>query len=526
MAATTVMDTLDSFIREELPKQTMETSARIDPVYTDIIRSTQGVQSDAAGRSWEIMHRFSTGVSGLYEPRPVKGGTPLTNTAQALFYSAQSRYPNPNVMPHTAAVTRIIDMHCHHGNFSIPTYLLKPRALNSTAFDQIFHDLAGLSKLRAQMEAVSFYAPTTGALGNFPIAGAAGAGSYTGTTAFTFTPTSSRIKWWREGMMVDVFDVVAGTQKVNSTGVSPNAVDIPLVVDAVDYIAGTVKLVAPQGEDLTGVCLGTAALDAQAGIVFPRGVAYSQTSTSVDVGDGATLYQMGHYGLEDWIKDADSSTAILFNNARAWNQTGNLKTDLFSIANYPQFASKITTSLGGPLTDLQLNNHVGAFIEAYDSDIVDTMITTRKVVQKYIEQSGIGASRFVFERQGEAMDVRGGWKQCVYEYEGKTFKVHISPYCPSGTMYIIKLGGGNIKRFVPPRSAPAGGLGSPGTGMDMGDEIEFLMPLAGQPSIFHLVNNASTGQATPLAEAPFHQYSQIAPEDVRSIKIAGITESN
>ena len=49
MAATTVMDTLDSFIREELPKQTMETSARIDPVYTDIIRSTQGVQSDAAG---------------------------------------------------------------------------------------------------------------------------------------------------------------------------------------------------------------------------------------------------------------------------------------------------------------------------------------------------------------------------------------------------------------------------------------------------------------------------------------------
>ena len=509
MSASTVMEALDMYIKEELPLQTIETGPEIDPIYTRQVRTSEGVESAKVGRGWQFMHSFSSGVSGQYEPRATTGGVPYTNATGSVFYSSQIGFPNPAETPHVTTVTRILTLNCHHGNYSLPVWLLKPEALESANFDQALRDFQGMVKLRAQHEAVSFYAPSAGYLGTI-----AAAGGTDGSTDYsmTFTPRNSRIKWWRKGMMVDVWDTAAATgNKINENAATT---DIPLVVDNVNYIDGTVTLTNWNGAfKIAGDednCYGGQDLDEQIGYIFPHGAS-----------DGTTLYQTGHYGLEDWM----ISTGTLFGNATAWTQVGNDKTAAFTIANHPEFASSVTTDLNAPLTDLTLNNKVGAFLDAYDGTILDTMITTQKVVNKYIEQASLGANRFVYDVDGKALDIVGGWRSVKYAYEGRMFDVLVSPYCQSGTLYMLKLGGGNLKRYVPPRAKALDG-NAPGSGMGFDGEIEFLNGLTNNGQIFSLTNSTTTGQAEPLAEAPFYQYSQVAPVDVRGIKISGITESS
>jgi len=513
MSTTTVMDALDPYIREELPRLSMESLPGIDPIYSQQIRTSQNVQRDRIGRQWEIMHRFETSISGQYEPRAATLGTPYTTATTSLFHNTQIGFPDAAETPHVSTVTRILGMNCHKGNFNIPTDLLKPAALNSSEFDGILLDLAGLAKLRAQLEAVSFYSPSAGYLGILPLGGGTESNS---DYSMTFTPTSTRIRWWKNGMMVDVFDLAAATQKVNENA---TATDIPLVVDAVDYLAGTVKLTNWNAAFKIGGgennCLGGADLDAQAGYIFPRGVVQG----GADTGSSGTLYQTGHYGLEDWL----IASGTLFGDAYAWNQAGNDKTAAFTIANYPQFKSQVTADLGAPLTELILNREMTNFIDAYGATI-DTIITTAKVIQKYSEQSTLGPNRFNYDRGGSVLNLAGGRTTVTYDFEGRSINVLVSPYCQAGTLYGLKLGEGNLKRYVPPRAQGIGGVGSPGTGMDMGEEIEFLIPQGGGDSIFRILSDGS-GNAIAMVEAPFSQYSQVAPLDVRGIKIAGITES-
>lgn len=516
MAVSTVMAAYDVYIQEELPSQIIETGPKVDPIYSYQVRTSENVVSKGIGRGWEFMHAFSSGVSGAIQPRANTGGAPYTNTENVVFHNTQLGHPNPNEMPHVTTVNRILDLNCHFGNYSIPTFLLKPEALEGANFDQALRDFRGLVTLRAQLEAVSFYSPSAGYLGTLPADG----NNTDGATDYiiTFTPGSSRMKWWKKGMMVDVFDDALGTNKINEYN---GTTDCPLVVSAVDYINETVTLTNWSGNyALVGdnnTLYGSDDLDGSATrYVFPRGVVQGHA----DVDGGGTLYQTGHYGLDDWLID----TGTLFGDAKAWTPLGNDKTAAFTIANNPEFASVVESDLAAPLTDLTMNNKVGQFLEAYDDSILDTLITTQKVINKYIEGAGLGPNRFNYDRDGKSLNIMGGYRKVGYEYDGQIWDVVVSHYCQSGTLYMVKLGEGNLKRYVPPRARPLDG-NAPGTGLGLDGEVEFLNGIVNNGQIFSLVGNTTTGQATPLAEAPFYQYSQVAPVDVRGIKIAGITES-
>ena len=512
-----VMTTLDTMIREELPMLFMESLPDIDPVYEGIIRTSQSVERDKIGRGWKVKHRFRTSLSGQYEGRNIDANAAATSSAKQLFaYGTLAAFPKPENTPHRGSVVRTIGLNNHRGNFSLPTFVLKAGALSPIVARDIADDLSGLAELRAQMEAVSFYMNSTGYLGVVSaLSFAAAAHGHTVNTAARFAPTSSRIRWWQPGMLVNLFSNAAAASMINEDG-GTNTTVIPTVVDSVDYVNGTVviKHLLDNGRlsGDTGVATHYETAVADGNYVFPAW-GLEQLATSVE----STIYRIGHNGLESWIK---SSGQIMDATMQGRNDSSAATWDL---VDYPQFKSILST-ISGPLTDTVLNENIGAFIEAYGSDL-DTIITTRKVIQKYLEAPTLGNSRMNYDRTGKSLAMGGGWNKVTYEYEGRTFDIKISPYCQAQTMYIVKMGGGNIKRYVPPRASGIGGIGSPGSGMEMGEEIEFIAPYGGSSSIFMLTRDSS-GNVEPMVEAPFEQYSQIAPIDVRSIKLSSLTESN
>ena len=103
-----------------------------------------------------------------------------------------------------------------------------------------------------------------------------------------------------------------------------------------------------------------------------------------------------------------------------------------------------------------------------------------------------------------------------YSFNGKNLKWVISPMCLGKTLYAIKLGNGNLTRYVPPSIGGSDGR--------VGGNVEFLAPLGGHNSIFKIAHNSS-GSSMNLLEAPFWQYGLLAPMDVRSVKLTGLTEA-
>jgi len=537
MAGAALINTLSTMIQEELPTIMHESLPRTDPIYLDVVRTSQDVNQKDIGRGWKVMHRFRTSLSGQYEPRNI-GANLARDVAtsgpvnQVMLYGTLASFPKPSETPHVGSVVRTISLNCHRGNFGLPTHILKAAALSDIAAKDIADDLKGLAEKRAHMEAISFYMNSTGYLGTIDYdddtlssAAVTSGGSPIGPAQYyslLFTPGSSRIRWWKPGMLLDAFTSATMTARLNEDA-SDNTVVQPLLVDSVDYIAGTVRLVALNGgvvDDAShGVISGATAKNLENSI-YPTSGSYYVFPLSADNVDGGsgTVYRVGHFGLESWMKSSGqlmdaTMQGRLDSSAATW-----------SLTTYPQFKSKVVSDLAGPLTEDVLNNLLGGFIDAYGQNTLDTLITTNKVLLKHLQQAQLGPNRFVYERDTRPLSITGGWDKVTYTYEGRTYKVRVSPYCQSGKLYVLKTGENNLKRYIPPRSAAIGGLKSGGTGMNMGNEIEFLNPIvSGDGNIFSITRD-SDGRTEPQVEAPFEQHSQIAPIDVRGINVAGITE--
>jgi len=103
-----------------------------------------------------------------------------------------------------------------------------------------------------------------------------------------------------------------------------------------------------------------------------------------------------------------------------------------------------------------------------------------------------------------------------FSFNGKDMRWLISNLVLPGYLYGLKLRGGNIKRYTPPK------LGAGDS--RIGNEVEFLADVGGGKGIFKIAH-ASDGSSMAMLEAPFWQYRLIAPVDVRSICLTGLTEA-
>lgn len=495
----TAISVIANLLREELPSVIDESLPDIAPVYKYIDRSSLKVTRKMIGRGWQVIHLFSTGLAGLIQHANAAGATMTTNTnypQSTILSSGMSIFPTATDAPHTGSIKRLLTLHMSTGNFSVPITWLSADALDASQIEQVGRDIKEVGNLRALTEAQSFFMASNNTLAQIDNYDATNEAS--GYVTFTVKVGSGRTSYFRVGMMVDFLETSAGVPQFGTAVDGTNVMNyetgsagyIPLIVSDVDYFTGTIKVAAVAGTSLAGANL--------------MGDAPADDDWVILRGCNVASRQMRSWGLNDWIA---SSGRIM--------DTGGLSTDGVDLDTYAQFKSKIK-AVNGPLTDTVMNGYIGGFLDAFPGASIDTLITTMGTTLKYIEQPQLYNNRMFYDRQGKALDVKGGWDDVTYVFNGRKFRWMISPFCATGTLYGVKLNNGNIKRYIPPRVG--------GSDSRVGSEIEFLATLAGHSSVFK-VAHASTGASQAVLEAPFWQYQLVCPIDVKSVKLTGLTEA-
>jgi len=510
MATSYAIDALDNYIREELPRTVNESLPEIAPVYKYIQRSTLGVKRNDIGRDWEVEHLFATGIAGLIQSADVRGPTFYDRVTAANAHiqslhmdgSNLAIFPKATDAPHTTSLKRILTLGLSTGNFSIPVTWLSGDALQASQVRQCTRDIAAVGKNRALTEAISFFMSTDNALGQIDDYALDGS-----SQKFTCTikAGTGRTAFCRVGQMIDVMYDNSGTPKwgtaggtnyanADGTGVQWSTDYIPLVVSDVDYISGTITIASV---DTTQIDSGTL-----------QGSAIADDDWLVIANNGAADREMRTWGIEDWTK---SSGQIMGGSGTLTNRL-NAGLDLDSQS---QFKSQVV-AVNGPLTDTIMNGYVGGFLDAYPGASIDTIITTMGVTLKYLEQPELYNNRMFYDRTGKTLDMKGGWDEVTYSFNGRPLRWMTSNMAISQRLYALKLNNGNVKRYVPPRVG--------GTNAEIGAEVEFIAPLAGHSNIFKIAH-ASSGATQAVLEAPFWEYHLVCPIDVRGVKLTGLTEA-
>jgi len=462
---------LADLVKEELPPGIRETLPELDPVFTEVIQTSQEVVRDLIGSEWKIRYNLETSLAGGVKWVSPGGGTVNLGSVaeplrQSLVWGTQQSFPTAAESPAVGNIRLTLSMAKLFGNFYLPEDVFASDELSSSVVREVVRNIKGVAKRVAQQNIVWFYLPSTGELCTV-----SGISSYSGKAEITFTPDNGRIRWFYNGMVVDVYNQDFTTNRTS---------DFAVVVDNVDYLNKTVRLVRPDGT------------------AFPAGFVNGDKVVAKDCYSSGKL---GPYGLDDWTK----SSGALFDASSGVN-----------VSNYSQFKS-LVSDISASLTESTLAEKMGQFVDAYGL-YLDTVITTRGVTQGFMEQPTFGKGEFIFNRQGAPLNFVGGWSKVGFVYDGRNYQWLISPYMREETLYVVKLGGKNLKRYVPPN------VPQMGSRADFGGEIRFLAGLGGGSGIFKLAHT-SAGATQPMVEAPFISRCQMAPEIVMGIKLTSITES-
>ncbi len=474
----TTIGSIANVLKEELAPGIRESLADIDDIFKNIVSTSMGVERDGLGRTWQFIHTFETGLSGGYKIRSAAGPNVVSGLNNVTMFGTPQGYPSQAEVTSAAYLQKTITLKEGAGSLAIPHQYLRADQLTAAIGSAVRAELRGTAKKVAHTHAIHFYLDDTT---NMAIADVGTVGttvSGNGTTALTVdfgaTNAQAPIRRFYPGMLVDFHKAATPFTQRNST---------LWVTDQLDPLADKVTFRSVDGST-------TLTLSNDDVVVFKdsRTQAFS--------------------GLNSWIKDNAGTGETVFGIA---------------LDNFPHFKSLIA-AVSAVLTEGVLNKNWARFYDAYGaSKTIDTIITTPGVTVGYINNLSVAVSPTSvqvarYQRQGEPIEVSAGWGGFNYVYNGQGVRWLISSYVARETLYGIKLGKGNIKRFVPP--------GIPGTTNEEGFDgsVEFIGPLGGSSGPF-LHSRLPSGAVGDNVEAPFVVVQEFAPDYVQSIKLTSITEA-
>lgn len=469
----TPQSALSNVIKEELAPGIRTARIKEDPVWARIQSSSMGVTREGLGRDWKFIQSFVAGGDfGAYEfstAAVLAGGTLGFEEAGVVGqFGAGNGFPTRTESTNPAFFQKTITLKEARGNMFIPLKWLQIDEFDSSLGSAVKILMDGAARKAARVHAAAFW--TTDAtsfvlVDNIPSTADAGTYTFTINNASSTAP-HGRIQMIHIGQVVDIYNSLHSKLNAGSG----------FVVTAVDYLNNkfTIKeLVAGDTDPDTN----SANVPMYLVLRNSRG---NQTS-----------------GIHSWMKTA---TGTIFG---------------IDIAVHPEFGSQIITETG-PATEKMLDKYVGTFFDRIGTMCsLDTIVSSAGVVHAYRENED---NLSTYERNGRRLEIKAGMAEIDYSYNGHPFEWLISTYCGAGRIYGLKLGGGNIKEYVPPQ-VKGGGKNS-----TFGNEIVFLGPLGGSTSIFLNELAATTAAPTDQFQAPYYRQCEVAPEQVQGIIISGLDE--
>jgi len=489
------MDVISRSLREELVPGLRESLPGVDPVMGRLCTTSQNVVRENIGRDWKVIHTFdNTGVTGLSYTTSPNGGTVLAdgspgNLGYSLFGGSQmTQWPTADQMPSNSYLQRTITLKKNITSCPIPITLTQTDQLEASIGPMVNSILKGFVRNIVMLKLGAFWKLNA----DNRIIEATIGGTTIPTTGTVFTVTAGRVANLYNGMAVYV------RSSATSTAARAEESDAqPMFIDSVDYRARTFKVRCHPSA--TAIGTGVAFTLNETCYVYRYRPNYKS-----DPDPTATTTAFSLSGLEDWLVDDASSTVFGIDFSK-----------------YKQFRSWRDSSFSGALDSTALNKMFGGFMEAYGADMVDTLVTTDGVWLGLVDNLESTQQLLRYESQGKAMDVKTGTQgKLKYLFNGKELEVIQTKHCPKGTVYGLKLGGGNVKHYVPPPLPKKGSM------KEMSQEVEFIGPAIGYPGIVVPLPASATNTATTDGtHLPAQFYAEVVPDQLQGIKMSTFSEN-
>ena len=321
--------------------------------------------------------------------------------------------------------------------------------------------------------------------------------------AIKITITEKSIDRFAVGMRVDMFDDGANQIRANDTvataaGQGPTT-RISAWVAAVDEVGGTVTIAFGAGINMT---VGASKIYY---IYFANARQTGAASGAITASKG-----YGFAGINSWLKntgnllggDYDSSNAIDVNV-------------------HPEFKSYFKTSVG-TLTEHKMRQYLRGYHRSKEKygQYIDCLIASDGVWLNY-ESQKIG--QYMLDRTSRLSSLQneGSQEGFKFSFDGRTYNGYTSNYVEDGTVYGIRKGGANWKKYVPP--SPKGTQK-----FDKAEgfiPFEFVGPALGYADvkvpIQKVVGNSSL--VTEGMQMPGMLRMQLVPDQPSGMKLTGVT---
>jgi hypothetical protein len=539
-----IFDRQSNRIQEVLNKSMRVFLAGLDPVWRDNVVTSQGIgNSGDLGRDLKITKLFMGSLTGVIEAGQGFGDKDLygdsTTALGPLMHTqaANQAYPSPLEGPNATAYRLAIPMRSLVTNLMItlgekqadatPALIDQVVAPKLTAFARnMAHTLCNYWYL-SQNESYKLCTVTNATLAQI---------GATGQYRITFEPNNYAVHRFSRGQRVDLLwnssaasGAVTGmrlndsdSQLVSTTltlSGSTRTTRLQLVVENVDPLTNKVVLIAPydplsnfrNDSTTAGTISAINELNNNCDVVY---------ANSHLVNNAGTATYTGIAGINSWLKSGGESggtrpTALLGAESDS--------TDFIDVTERPEFKS-FKYSVGGVLTEYNLKRYLQRVHAAFEplGHTIDTLVASEGVWSAY-ESQKIGQYRIDRTNRVASITNEGQQEGFTFSFEGHTYKGYTSRFVEAGTLYGIKLGGKNWKKYVPP--SPAGM--SKMTQADAYVPFEFVAGAitgtsTNQLPIYQTVSNQT--MVTQASQMPGRIRMQLVPDQPNGMKLTGITE--
>jgi hypothetical protein len=480
-------------IQEILNKNIEVFLPALDPAWRDTTVTSQGVgQASLIGRDMKILKIYMGSMAGVLEMNAdtaftLYGDNTITNVADKLqTQGLTTTWPDATDGALARPYRLGVAMKAMASNLLVTLGEMQAEATPAFIGEILAPKLEGHARLIAHTLCNYWYISdnTNYSLGSITSKTTAFG---TNTTA-TFTPGQNNIDRYAVGMRVDIYDSTGATRRNdNGSGVRWSA-----FVSKVDEVSNSVTITVV-GQN----CHNNATA--------------ARNIIDTDIVTFANSKGYGIAGINSWLKksgnllgsDADTNNAI-------------------DVGTHPEFKSFFKSSVG-TLTEHKLRQYLRGFHRAKEKygQYMDCLIASDGVWLNY-EAQKIGQYQIDRTNRLSSLTNEGSQEGFKFTFDGRTYTGYTSNYIESGTVYGLRKGGANWKKYVPP--SPKGTQK-----FDKAEAFipfEFVAPALGYSSvkvpITKSVNNLSL--LTEGAQMPGMLRMQLVPDQPAGMKLEGVTE--
>ena len=476
-------------IQEILNKNIEVFLPAMDPAWRDTTVSSQGVgQASLIGRDMKILKIYMGSMAGVLEMADnssnfvLYGDDTVSNVGDKLqTQGLTNTWPDATQGAMARPYRLGIGMKAMVSNLLVTMGEMQAEATPAFIGEVIAPKLEGHARLIAHTLCNYWYISdnTNYSLGTIT-SSTVSTGS--GNTTVVFTPGQQNVDRYAVGMRVDIFNTGATTRRNESGGVRNNA-----FVTKVDEVVGTVTITV-LGNTSTGI-------------------------VDTDIVTFANSKGYGIAGINSWLKNTSN---LLGNDADTNNA--------IDVGKHPEFKSYFKTSVG-TLTEHKLRQYLRGFHRAKEKygQYVDCLIASDGVWLNY-ESQKIGQYMLDRTNRLSSLTNEGSQEGFKFTIDGRTYTGYTSNFIESGTVYGIRKGGNNWKKYVPP--SPKGTQK-----FDKAESFipfEFVAPALGYSSVKVPITRPATASGISLltegAQMPGMLRMQLVPDQPAGIKLTGVTE--